>query len=93
VRIARHTSIFLGLAAILCGGCADLDPPKHAEGTWEPDYHQRTDFAWWTPTDPMLDLWTLPYPPPPGFSPWSDPFSDARRHYGNTTEPDLRWSR
>jgi hypothetical protein len=79
---------------LLLSACASQPDQHPLPGTWEPDYHQRADFSWWTPTDPMLDLWTLPYPPPPGVTPWSDPFSDARRTYGTTsTAPDLRWSR
>jgi hypothetical protein len=80
-------AVALGVLAV---GCASPDHPTDA---WHENYRARDSFAWWTPPDPMLDLWTLPYPPPPEVGQWSDPYSDVRTHYGEDAKPDVTFSR
>jgi hypothetical protein len=86
-RSLRPVLIAIILLAI---GCASPDHPADA---WHENYRARDNFAWWTPPDPMLDLWTLPYPPPPEVGDWSDPYSAARTHYGEGAKPDVSFSR
>jgi hypothetical protein len=87
----RFLTLLLAAAALLAtmAGCSDSQP----KDAWHENYQKRENFSWWTPPDPMLDLWTLPYPPPPDVGAWSDPFSPERRNYGEDGKPDPRWSR
>ena len=88
-RLAALLLLATAPAAALLGCANSENGPKDA---WHENYRQRENFSWWTPPDPMLDLWTLPYPPPADVGAWSDPFSPERRNYGDDTKPDPRWT-